>query len=309
MSRRFLFCLPTSQVGGGVKVVLELADRLVDGGEDVDVFSYAGPPAWRTPRARFLPTRDLEAVDFGAYDVVVAANAVLVPLLLPRLGTARCVFLAQDYESFHHASGSDYADFIAETPEMAALYRLLVPIVATSRPLVEIIAARTGRTPRYMPVGVDKTVFREQPRREPDPGARRRVLLVGNYLMPYKGMADARAALEQVDAEIPVELVVVTQEHRGRSFFDACPYPVELHFCPTDADVPGIMGSCDVYCCASWYEGLGLPAIEAFHCGTPVVSTRTLGVAEYARDGENLLLAEPAAPDDLAAKLRAVLGD
>src|SRR3712207_8748073 len=48
---------------------------------------------------------------------------------------------------------------------------------------------------------------------------------------------------------------------------------------------------------SSWYEGLGLPAIEAFHCGTPVVSTRTVGVGEYAQDGRNLLLADANAPE------------
>ena len=37
--------------------------------------------------------------------------------------------------------------------------------------------------------------------------------------------------------------------------------------------MPAIISSCDAYCCTSWYEGLGLPAIEAFRCGVPVVST------------------------------------
>ena len=308
MSRRLLFCLPTSQLSGGVKVIYQLTDRLVDAGLEVDLFSYAGPPTWASPRASFLPASDIEEVDCAAYDFVVVSNAAFIPILLPRLGTARCVFFAQDYESFHYGDGPRYADFMAETPAMSALYRLPVPIITISRPLVDVIFERTGRRADHMPVGIDKDVFREQPRSR-GPHGPRRVLLVGNYLMPYKGMCDAREALAQLSAQLSLQLVVITQEYRGREFFDECAYPVELHFCPGETDVPPIIASCDVYCCASWYEGLGLPAIEAFHCGTPVVSTRTLGVDEYGRDGDNLLLAEPAAPDDLADKLRAALTD
>lgn len=304
---RFLFCVPTMQLGGGIKVMLEISDGLVRAGHRVDLFSYAGPPTWRRPEARFLDAGDIEDVDMSRYDFVVVASAMFVPLVLPLLGGARCIFLAQDYESFHHARGTEYEDFMAESPALAAIYRLPVPIITTSRPLVEVIGERTGRAPHYMPVGIDKSVFREQPRR-PREGPKR-VLLVGNYLMPYKGMRDGLAALDRLAGEIEVQLVLITQEERGRAMFRDCSFPIEVHFCPADAAVPSIMASCDVYCCTSWYEGLGLPAIEAFHCGLPVVSTRTIGVDEYGRDGLNLLLADPDAPDDLYRKLRRVLAD
>jgi hypothetical protein len=87
------------------------------------------------------------------------------------------------------------------------------------------------------------------------------------------------------------------------------PFPIEIHYCPTDVQMPGILRTCDAYCCTSWYEGLGLPALEAFACGVPVVSTRTYGVSDYGVDGRNLLLARPNDPDDLHAKLGALLRD
>jgi hypothetical protein len=133
--------------------------------------------------------------------------------------------------------------------------------------------------------------------------------MVGNYLMPYKGMRDGFDALEKLSADVPVELVLITQEERGRKLFDSYSFNKELHFCPAETDVPGIIASCDVYVCTSWYEGLGLPALEAFSCGTPVVSTRTLGVDDYGEDEKNLLLANPNDPDDLREKLHRVLSD
>jgi hypothetical protein len=127
--------------------------------------------------------------------------------------------------------------------------------------------------------------------------------------MPYKGMKDGLEALRRLAVEMPVELVLVTQEKRGRRLFDDLPFPVEIHYCPSEEQMPGILGTCDVYCCTSWYEGLGLPALEAFACGVPVVSTRTYGVSDYGIDGVNLLLARPNDPGDLHAQLAALLRD
>lgn len=304
---RFLFCVPTTQLSGGVKVIFSLTDLLVAAGHDVDLFSYANHPEWYKPEANLVEAKDLTDVDMSRYDFVVVSNAVFIPMVLPLLGQARCVFLAQDYESFHHAVDTKFESFLAESPAFKALYELPVPIVAISRPIARLIKERTGKDSYYMPVGLNKEIFRPQthaPSRD-----RKRVLMVGNYLMPYKGMRDGFKALEDLNAQIPVELVLITQEERGRRLFDSYSFPKEIHFCPTEKDVPGIIASCDAYCCTSWYEGLGLPALEAFCCGTPAVSTRTIGVDDYAEHGVNLLLANPNDPDDLRDKLHRVLTD
>jgi hypothetical protein len=133
--------------------------------------------------------------------------------------------------------------------------------------------------------------------------------MVGNYLMPYKGMKDGFKALSRLSTEVPVQLVLVTQESRGRGIFEGLGFPIELHFCPSEEWMPDIIASCDVYCCSSWYEGLGLPALEAFRCGVPVVSTRTYGVSDYGVDEVNLLLAQPNNPDDLYERLHRLLSD
>lgn len=290
-----------------MKVVFALTDKLVEAGHQVDLFSYANAPEWYSQKARLADEKDLVDVDMARYDFVVVSNAVFIPMVLPLLGQARCVFLAQDYESFHHAVDTTYESFLAESPAFKALYSLPVPIIATSRPIIRLIHERIGKTAYHMPPGVNKDVFRRQAHALSK--SRKRVLFVGNYLMPYKGMRDGLAALEKLSSTLPLELVLITQEKRNRRLFDSYGFPKEVHFCPSEKDVPRIIASCDAYCCTSWYEGLGLPALEAFCCGTPVVSTRTLGVDDYAEDGKNLLLANPDDPDDLSSKIHRVLAD
>ena len=52
------------------------------------------------------------------------------------------------------------------------------------------------------------------------------------------------------------------------------------------------------------YETFGLPIIEAFACGKPVVASRLGAMAAIIEDGKTGLLFEPGNPDDLAAKVR-----
>ena len=52
------------------------------------------------------------------------------------------------------------------------------------------------------------------------------------------------------------------------------------------------------------YETFGLPIIEAFACGKPVVASRLGAMASIIEDGKTGLLFSPGDPDDLAAKVK-----
>ncbi len=308
---RLLFCIPTTQLSGGVKVIFELAQGMAKAGDTVHVFSYAGQPKWFSLQTPIIAAKSFAEIPYEDYDWVIVSNAFMLPMVLPHLGATegktRGLFFCQDYESFHHSTTNTYAGFMAECPTFVKLYQLPIPIITQSRAVQSLIKQHTGVSSWVVPVGLNKTTFSR--RQLTHSGPHKRVLMVGNYLMPYKGMKDGFEALRQLAAEMPVQLVLVTQESRNRALFADLPYPVEIHFRPTEEKIPSIMASCDAYCCTSWYEGLGLPALESFCCGLPVVSTRTYGVSDYGVDEVNLLLANPGDPGDLCEKLKRLLLD
>lgn len=304
---RLLFCTPTTALSGGIKVIFELINRLHAQGIECDLFSFAAGPSWFPLSARVLPQKNLEDVDLSAYDFVLLSNAFMVPMALSHVRHPGLIFFCQDYESFHHAHGLSYAECVQDSPAYSRIYRLPVPIIAVSKSIRHLIKERAGRDSYFMPLGIDKNLFRPQPRRLPT--LPYRILMVGNYLLPHKGMRDGFEALAILSREHPVQLVLMTQASKGREVLERCGCPVEIHFCCPPEKVPEVMATCDAYCCTSWYEGFGLPAVEAFHCGLPVVSTRTMGVSDYGVDGENLLLANPNDPDDLYQKLKQLITD
>ncbi len=57
----------------------------------------------------------------------------------------------------------------------------------------------------------------------------------------------------------------------------------------------------------SFYEGFGLPPIEAMACGTPVIASTETSLPEVCYD--SALLINPHNPDDLSYAMQKVLSD
>jgi glycosyltransferase involved in cell wall biosynthesis len=72
-----------------------------------------------------------------------------------------------------------------------------------------------------------------------------------------------------------------------------------------DKDLPALYNLARVFAFPSWYEGFGVPVLEAMACGTPVVTADNSSLPE-AVGGAGLLVAA-ADPDALALALRRLL--
>jgi len=68
-----------------------------------------------------------------------------------------------------------------------------------------------------------------------------------------------------------------------------------------EVDLVAIYNMASVYCQPSFYEGFGLPVLEAMACGTPVVISQTQALVEVA--GNAALSFNPKSEKDLAGKL------
>jgi glycosyltransferase involved in cell wall biosynthesis len=62
-----------------------------------------------------------------------------------------------------------------------------------------------------------------------------------------------------------------------------------------DADLAGLMAGADVFCLPSWFEGFGLPVLEAMACGAPVVVSDRGALPEVVADAGLVVGPEPEA--------------
>lgn len=89
----------------------------------------------------------------------------------------------------------------------------------------------------------------------------------------------------------------------------------ELGLCPFvdwtgfTRDVDAELAQMDLFVLPSLFgEGLPLVVLEAMAAGVPVVASRVEGTPEAIRDGREGLIFEPGDPQDLAAKLKRIIG-
>ncbi|MBI5621982.1 glycosyltransferase family 4 protein [Candidatus Falkowbacteria bacterium] len=74
-----------------------------------------------------------------------------------------------------------------------------------------------------------------------------------------------------------------------------------------EADVPYLMNAATAFVFPSWYEGFGIPILEAMACGCPVITASTTACPEVA--GGAALLVDPAADSALSRALQQIAAD
>jgi glycosyltransferase involved in cell wall biosynthesis len=190
---------------------------------------------------------------------------------------------------------------------------VLVPSAATKRDLVALARVPEARV-SVVPWGV--------PLQHSDAGSVEHVRSaygLGDRFLLYVGTIDRRkdyptllGALQRLPAD--VTLAVAGTVIAGRTDFPEIVRRLglgervkTLGYVPED-DLCALYRAAAVFVYPSFYEGFGLPVLEAMACGAPVVTYRTTSLPEVAGDGA-CLLDVPVTPEALAAAIRAIVED
>jgi glycosyltransferase involved in cell wall biosynthesis len=198
---------------------------------------------------------------------------------------------------------------------LRAADRVIVDSRATAHDLVERGLAASAKI-TTIPLGVDRR-FQPAVRRA---GFTDRYLLPERYLLnvgvlePRKNhrlLAQVLRRLHSVGER--VGLVVVGRD--GWAWSDPFGEPeyadlrswVRIFRNVPDDDLPEFYGRADAFLYASFYEGFGLPLLEAMACGTPIVTSNASSLPEVV--GDAALLADPADPIGFFESTRRLLAD
>ena len=74
-----------------------------------------------------------------------------------------------------------------------------------------------------------------------------------------------------------------------------------------DAHVPVLLKGAELFVFPSWYEGFGLPALEAQSAGVPVACSKEASLPEVA--GQGAIYFDPFSIENIAQSLRQCLSD
>jgi glycosyltransferase involved in cell wall biosynthesis len=76
-----------------------------------------------------------------------------------------------------------------------------------------------------------------------------------------------------------------------------------------DTEIANVYKSSDIFISTSWWEGFGLPPIEAMGCGCAVITSNSGGVNEYAIPNINCLMFTPKRVTELTQCLKSLIAD
>jgi glycosyltransferase involved in cell wall biosynthesis len=147
-------------------------------------------------------------------------------------------------------------------------------------------------------------------------GIRRPFVLTVGDLQPRKnhvGLLHAFEDVLQAEPRLPHDLVFVGKEtwyspdlHRA---VDRSPVRDRVHFAGfvEDADLVKFYGACELFVFPSFYEGFGLPILEAMACGRAVACSRATAMPEVANAAG--ILFDPGSKEEIARAMLDILLD
>ena len=151
--------------------------------------------------------------------------------------------------------------------------------------------------------------------RRPEPRVPGRILAMASADAPMKGIATLLEAFAKLRTERDVELLLVTSPKAGgrtEQLIDKLSIKDSVRFVHgvSDAELVELMGSAEVACVPSLYEGFSLPTAELMACGTPLVVSRAGAIPEVVGpDGYCADLVTPGDVGELEAALADLLDD
>ncbi len=280
---------PHLRVAGGVRAILTHADRLAGLGHDVTVVvparrrstawwrnRFHGAPDWMPglrARVNWVARWTPDGLTDG--DALIATawqSAETVARAPGRCG--RKFYFIQHYESLYHGPAA----------RVDATYRLPLRKIVISTWLAEIMASRFESPAEVIVTPVDAALFHPAPA-APDDGRLRILMLHHEY--EWKGMSDGIEAFARVKARHPELLLVGFGLKAPRR---RLPYDEFFENVP-QSRLGWLYSRCQIYCCPSWDEGLGMPPMEAMACGAALCTYDNGGCRDYALDGRTALVA------------------
>lgn len=321
-----VFILSSLSLSGGVKVIVEYANRLAAKGHNV-ILLTPGQPFYREYSNDISPNVQVIEAETSVSSSITIFDKICLAITLAKLVPKTDAIIATH-------TPTTVVSFLA-----GALLRKGTPIwffqdylgMFQDQPLEKLIL-------RYA-LAWHKgalTISRHSKEELENYGINRKIYLVGEGLShtevlkpipaairetnkpnfptifylgdprPRKGMQDFLHAAEIVWKKTPQLFLWIASKESCEIDTNI---PHVFFYRPNDELLSRLYGSCDIFISASWWEGFGLPPLEAMACGAPVVTTDSQGVREFARDEENCLMVPPRDPDALAEAILRLIDD
>jgi glycosyltransferase involved in cell wall biosynthesis len=297
-----------SEIRDGIDV-LEVATMYTAGFPEPLTFSLRAARVLKRRLADFDVVHDNQTLGYGLLDIARTGIPLVATIHHP-ITFDRRVDLSSA-RGWKRLSVRRWYGFLAMQGRVA---RKMRHVLTVSRSSARDIVSDFGVAPErieVIPLGVEPEVFQHYQ----DPRVPGRIVAMASADTPMKGIATLLEAFAKLRTERDVELLLITRPKPGgrtERLIDQLSIKDSVRFVSglSDTDLAEVVGSAEIACVPSLYEGFSLPTVEAMACGTPLVVSRAGAIPEVVgEDGVCADLVTPGDVGELAAALESLLDD
>jgi len=306
-------------IGGGQRVICELSAKLAQRGHEVEILYPRGRHGFKIPFGVSSRACGIEiASPLTSLIINIPAMIAAVPLcdwvlcsmpistflglIAGRLRGARVLSYAMnDERALFDDRSLIQSQILLELYHFVADLSHKLPVVYAANSLWTANRLRHGRGGDFpiIPHGVDLSIFSpEGPRLHKE--AKFTIACVGRRHR-WKGLQDLIQSLNRVRHSIAgdadFELWIITQDDLNLT---TAQFATRVIKPASDREIAAAYRAADLLVHPSWFEGFGLPPLEAMACGTACVITDSGGISEFARPDINCLMVPPRDPVSLS---------
>jgi len=278
---KIAFVEPHLGVYGGIRRILEFANRFTDRGEDVTVFHPTGAPCtWMPCRARVRPTVELFRDDF---DVIIFNNPPDYRLVRRARATLKVFYILELYDKDRLREWNPKILWPRKGRMLSLKRALQMPflMVANATWIQRWLVENLRMESELVFGGVNRDLF--HPVADTRRDAARFTVLCSGDQREHKGTKTVREAVALVQRTHPD---VALETYHGQGI--------------AQGDMAACYARADLFVDAQWHAGWNNPVIEAMACGTPVVCSDIGGVEDFAHNERTALVVPPRDADAFA---------
>ncbi len=302
---KMTFLTPHLKISGGVKIICEYARRLAEQGHQVTLLAKDRHPTWRGLLHSLSHT--IKWIDLNKVTIK------FIPEFNPRYFPEGDAIFATSWQTAQPVNAADdtkgkkfyliqhMENLISrDSAQVKPTYRLPLIKIVVSQWLKERLEVEFQQSSHHIPNAIDHDAFFPTDKTY---DSKRIVML--HHTAEWKGINDGIQAIAIAQKKIPdIQLVLFGVRRKNLDNVNA-----EYHYYLNPNKLRKLYSSCNLFLCPSWYEGFGLPGLEAMACQTALVTTDTGGCRDYAINNETALISKPKNPQALADNITRALTD
>lgn len=321
--KKLNFLLLQLKTGGGVRVIVELANKAVEHGYDVSIIypnikedniSFKIDKRVKLEKIGKSSFKVLNFINFFSYirrkkdEIIITTDPIVS--LFTRIFPKKCKKIrfcqVDDYELFDdlRVLKNKVNLYFYKKLTLSSYKDKGIEYVFNSKVVYEKFLINSKRNDvklKLIHPSVNNQVFFNQDIRKKD---EINIGIVGRK-NPWKGLNEFLKAIELLESNIKEKIknIYIISHDDLSKFKVEGRKNVKIITPKNDIEIARAYNNCHIFVSASWFEGFGLPPLEAMKCGCAVITSDSKGVNEFAIDGENCLMFQPKNIEQLKERL------